>query len=64
MTIAESIPEAISFAGSLGDICLIVAIVGCVFTVVACACVLSFPVEEPAEFAPRAAGDGTKALAS
>jgi len=53
MTIAESIPDAISFAGSLADICLIVAIVGCVFTVVACACVLSFPVEEPAEFAPQ-----------
>jgi ceramide glucosyltransferase len=45
MTIAENIPEAISFAHSLGDICLLGAIVGCVFTLVACACVLSFPVE-------------------
>jgi ceramide glucosyltransferase len=46
MTIAESIPDAISFAHSLGDICLIGAIVGCVFTLVACACVLSFPVDD------------------
>jgi ceramide glucosyltransferase len=45
MTIAENIPDAISFAHSLGDICLLGAIVGCVFTLVACACVLSFPVE-------------------
>src|SRR5580658_9042233 len=46
MTIAESIPDAISFVRSLGDICLIGAIVGCVFTLVACACVLSFPIED------------------
>jgi hypothetical protein len=37
MTIAENIPDAISFAHSLGDICLLGAIVGCVFTLVACA---------------------------
>jgi len=46
MTIAESIPDAISLAYSLGDICLIGAIVGCVFTMVACACVISFSVED------------------
>src|SRR5271169_5338221 len=49
MTIAEGIPDAISFARSLGDICLFGAIVGCAFTLVASACVLGFPVEEPAE---------------
>jgi ceramide glucosyltransferase len=46
MTIAESIADAVSFAHSLGDICLVIAIVGCVFTLVACACVLSFPGED------------------
>lgn len=46
MTIADSIPGAISLAASLGDICLVGAIVGCVFTLVASACVLSFPGEE------------------
>jgi ceramide glucosyltransferase len=46
MTIAQSIPDAISFALSLGDICLVIAIIGCVFTLVASACVLSFPSEE------------------
>jgi ceramide glucosyltransferase len=51
MTIAENIPDAIALAHSLGAICLFIAIVGCVFTLVACACVLSFSVEygeEPA----------------
>jgi ceramide glucosyltransferase len=48
MTIAESIPQAISFALSLGDICLVVAIVGCIFTLTACACVLNFPDEKAA----------------
>lgn len=48
MTIAESIPQVISLAPSLGDACLIVAIIGCVFMLVACACVLGFP-EETAE---------------
>jgi len=46
MTVAEAIPDAMTFARSLGDICLIVAIVGCFFTLVACSCVLSFPVED------------------
>jgi ceramide glucosyltransferase len=45
MTIAENITDAISFAHSLGGICLLIAIIGCVFTLVACACVLSFSVE-------------------
>jgi ceramide glucosyltransferase len=49
MTIAENIPDAVSFARSLGDVCLVVAIVGCAFTLVASACVLGFPVEDPAE---------------
>jgi ceramide glucosyltransferase len=49
MTIAENIPDAISFARSLGDVCLVVAIVGCAFTLVASACVLGFPLEDPAE---------------
>lgn len=53
MTIAESIPDAISFAHSLGDICLIGAIIGCVFTLVACACVISFPVEDAPNNAPQ-----------
>jgi ceramide glucosyltransferase len=44
MTIAESIPDAILFAHSLGGVFLIGAVVGCTFTLVACACVLSFPV--------------------
>jgi len=55
MTIAENIPDAISFAHSLGNVCLLIAIVGCMFTLVACACVLSFPVgrlEEPASPPP------------
>jgi ceramide glucosyltransferase len=45
MTIAESIPDAISFAVSLRDIFLVGAIIGCLFTLIACACVLSFPGE-------------------
>ena len=40
MTIAENIGDAISFASSLGDVCLVVAIVGCIFMLVASACVL------------------------
>lgn len=43
MTIAESIPDAISFARSLGDVCLVFAIVGCAFTLLVSACVLGFP---------------------
>jgi ceramide glucosyltransferase len=45
MTIAESIPDAMSLAVSLGDICLVVAIIGCIFTLMAAACVLAFPSE-------------------
>jgi ceramide glucosyltransferase len=47
MTIAENITDAVSFARSLGDVCLAVAIVGCIFTLMASACVLSFPGERP-----------------
>ena len=42
MTIAEAIPDAMTFAHSLGDICLIGAVIGCFFTLAACACVLEF----------------------
>ena len=42
MTIAESITDAISFARSLGDICLVVAIVGCIFTLVAAPALSAF----------------------
>src|ERR1700722_20227383 len=38
MTIAENITDAISFARSLGDVCLVVAIIGCI---------LSFPNDHP-----------------
>ena len=47
MTIAENITDAISFARSLGDVCLVVAIIGCIFMLMASACVLSFPNEHP-----------------
>jgi ceramide glucosyltransferase len=46
MTVAETIPDAILFAQSLGDLFLVGAIVGCLFTVVASACVLGFPGEK------------------
>lgn len=46
MTIAEAIPDAMTLAHSLSDICLIGAVIGCFFTLAACACVLSFPDEE------------------
>jgi len=46
MTIAETIPDAMTLAHSLGTICLIGAVIGCFFTLAACACVLSFPVAE------------------
>jgi ceramide glucosyltransferase len=49
MTIADGIPDAISLARFLGDVCLVAAIVGCAFTVTACACILRFPVDNPAE---------------
>ena len=45
MTIAESIPDAMSLAHSLADICLVIAMIGCVFTLVACAYVIGFPGE-------------------
>jgi ceramide glucosyltransferase len=47
MTIAENITDAISFARSGGDVCLVVAIIGCIFMLMASACVLSFPSEHP-----------------
>jgi ceramide glucosyltransferase len=53
MTIAESIPDALSLAHSLGDVCLIGAIIGCVFTLIACACVISFPVGDADNEAPQ-----------
>jgi ceramide glucosyltransferase len=46
MTIAESVPHAMSLAQSLGYGFLIVAIVGCLFTLAAAGCVLSFPDED------------------
>lgn len=46
MSIAENIPEAISWIQSLGAGCLLVAFVGCVFMLVASACVLGFPGQE------------------
>jgi ceramide glucosyltransferase len=42
MSVAENIPEAIALARSLSDVCLFVAFVGCVFMLVASACVLGF----------------------
>jgi ceramide glucosyltransferase len=51
MTLAESIPDAMSFARSLGDVCLIIAIVGCAFTLVVSACVIGFPRDIPTESA-------------
>jgi ceramide glucosyltransferase len=47
MTVAENLTDAVSFARSLGDVCLVVAIIGCLFMLVASACVLSFPNEYP-----------------
>jgi ceramide glucosyltransferase len=49
MTMAESIPDAIALARSLGDAFLIIAIIGCVFTLALSACVLSFPTDDPIE---------------
>ena len=49
MTMAESIPDAIAFARSLGDAFLVIAIIGCVFTLALSACVLSFPTDDPIE---------------
>jgi len=48
MTVAESIPDAVSLALSLRDICLVAAVVGCVFMLIASACVLGFPTTETA----------------
>lgn len=53
MTIAQSIPDALALGRSLGDICLIGAMIGCVFTLVAAACVLSFPDEQTEGFAAQ-----------
>jgi ceramide glucosyltransferase len=49
MTMAESIRDAIAFARSLGDAFLVIAIIGCVFTLALSACVLSFPTDDPLE---------------
>jgi ceramide glucosyltransferase len=49
MTMAESIPDAIAFARSLGDAFLVIAIIGCVFTLALSACVLSFATDAPIE---------------
>ncbi|MGA9322667.1 MAG: bacteriohopanetetrol glucosamine biosynthesis glycosyltransferase HpnI [Xanthobacteraceae bacterium] len=46
---AESIPDAIAFARSLGDAFLVIAIIGCVFTLALSACVLSFSTDDPIE---------------
>ena len=46
MSVAENIPEAILLIRSLSDGCLLVAFVGCVFMLVASACVLGFPEQE------------------
>ncbi|MGC1350844.1 MAG: bacteriohopanetetrol glucosamine biosynthesis glycosyltransferase HpnI [Xanthobacteraceae bacterium] len=46
---AESIRDAIAFARSLGDAFLVIAIIGCVFTLALSACVLSFPTDDPIE---------------
>ena len=53
MTIAESIPDAISLVRSLGDVFLVFAIVGCLFTLAAGACVLSFPSDEEENFSAQ-----------
>ena len=46
MTITATVPDALSLVWLLGCLCLLIAIVGCVFTLVAIACVLGFPDEE------------------
>ena len=51
MTIAESIPHAVSFALSLSDACVVIAIVGCLFTLAAMVCVVTFPHIETDDFA-------------
>ncbi len=51
MTIAESIPNAVSFALSLSDACVVIAIVGCLFTLAAMVCVVTFPHLEADDFA-------------
>jgi ceramide glucosyltransferase len=53
MTFAESIPDAISFSRSVGDVLLVFAIIGCLFTLLLSACVLSFPREGPAEISAQ-----------
>lgn len=49
MTIAGDIPAAIRLVESLPEICLIVAMVGCLFTLLTCACVLRFPRDDGTE---------------
>ena len=43
MTLVENFPHAAYLAVSLSDAFLAVAVIGCLFTVVACCCVVSFP---------------------
>lgn len=43
MTLVENIPHAAYLAVSLSDAFLAVAVIGCLFTVLACFCVVSFP---------------------
>jgi ceramide glucosyltransferase len=47
MSMTENIPEAVALARSLGDVFLITGIIGCIFTLVLSACVLSFPAGDP-----------------
>jgi ceramide glucosyltransferase len=49
MTIAEGIPAAVTLVESLSEICLIIAMIGCLFTLLTCACVLRFPRDGGAE---------------
>lgn len=51
MTIAESIPNAVSFVLSLSDVCVVIAIIGCLFTLAAMVCVVTFPHVETDDFA-------------
>lgn len=46
MTIAETVPHAMSVAQLFGYVFLIIAIVGCLLTLTAAACVLGFPDED------------------
>lgn len=49
MSVAESLSDIVSLARFVGDVCLVTAIIGCTFTIVACFCILRFPVGDPME---------------